>query len=114
MFVLCGTLTVALSQRLTLLLLQAAAEESAAAIEKVEVPQQRSSSDMDTAMEEEAAAKAAAKLAGSSDSDSDRTVPGLQAEALRNILGTKAEEQVGCCEVDGPHCRECVAIACTC
>lgn len=72
---------------------KAAAEESAAAIQKVELPQQRSSSDMDTAMEEEAAARAAAKLAGSSDSESDRPVPGLQAEALRNILSTKAEEQ---------------------
>lgn len=60
--------------------------------------QQRSSSDMDTAMEDAAAAKAAASSSrnGSADSDSDSPrLTGLQAEALRNILGTETDKQVG-------------------
>jgi hypothetical protein len=52
---------------------------------------------MDTAMED-AAVKAVDSVAVSRDSDSDSprhgAAPGLQAEALRNILGTDTEKQV--------------------
>ena len=80
------------------MVLQGSGKASArpAAIESV--PRDRSSSDMDTAMEDAAAAKAADSAAGSRDSDSDSPrhglVPGLQAEALRNILGTDTDKQV--------------------
>lgn len=53
----------------------------------------RSSSDMDTAMEEDAKAGG---VPSSRDSGSDAAAgpPNLQVAALRNILGTEAEQQV--------------------
>ena len=74
-----------------------------AVIEKVQLPRDRSSSDNDTAMED-AAVKVVDSVADSQGSDSDspgrkvvpavHVVPGLQADAIRNILGADAEKQV--------------------
>ena len=74
-----------------------------AVIEKVQLPRDRSSSDNDTAMED-AAVKVVDSVADSQGSDSDSpgrkvvpavpAAPGLQVEAVRNILGADAEKQV--------------------